>query len=29
VIEKHPEFSDITDRVTPEIRQWIEDHTAD
>jgi uncharacterized protein len=29
VIERHPEFSQITDRVTPEIRQWIEDRTAD
>jgi predicted GNAT family acetyltransferase len=29
VLEKHPEFSDITDEVTPEIRQWIQDRPAD
>ena len=25
VLEKHPDFSDITDPVTPEIRRWIQD----
>jgi len=28
VLKKHPEFSDITDRVTPEIRQWVQDLTT-
>jgi hypothetical protein len=23
-IKKHPEFSDITDKVTPEILRWVE-----
>ena len=25
VLEKHPEFSDITDPVTPEIRRWVQE----
>ena len=28
VLEKHPNYSDITDPVTPEIRRWVKDSTT-
>jgi uncharacterized protein len=27
VLKKHPEYDDITDPVTPEIRSWTQSHT--
>ena len=27
VLEKHPEYDDITDPVTPEIQRWTQSHT--
>ena len=28
VIEKHPEFAELTDPVTPEIRHWVQSHPS-